>query len=127
MVTIFLVKQEQKVDWLINYYIDKDFEGRSWKSTQEAIVERNKLYQKYNDSFDEFTDSEIDAMYADAITSEGVGRKVSSANIIKESTGAKPLTVRGTYEHARSVARKIISRLATEQTTETNGIPFVSL
>lgn len=110
-----IVKQEEKVDWLINYYIDKDFEGRSWKSTQEAIVERNKLYQKYNDSFDEFTDSEIDAMYADAITSEGVGRKVSSANIIKESTGAKPLTVRGTYEHARSVARKIISRLTTEQ------------
>lgn len=110
-----IVKQEEKVDWLINYYIDKDFEGRSWKSTQEAIVERNKLYQKYNDSFDEFTDSEIDAMYADAITSEGVGRKVTSANIIKESTGAKPLTVRGTYEHARSVARKIISRLTTEQ------------
>lgn len=110
-----IVKQEEKVDWLINYYIDKDFEGRSWKSTQEAIVERNKLYQKYNDSFNEFTDSEIDAMYADAITSEGVGRKVSSANIIKESTGAKPLTVRGTYEHARSIARKIISRLTTEQ------------
>ena len=110
-----IVKQEEKVDWLINYYIDKDFEGRSWKSTQEAIVERNKLYQKYNDSFDEFTDSEIDAMYADAITSEGVGRKVTSANIIKESTGAKPLTVRGTYEHARSTARKIISRLTTEQ------------
>lgn len=110
-----IVKQEEKVDWLINYYIDKDFEGRSWKSTQEAIVERNKLYQKYNDSFDEFTDSEIDAMYADAITSEGVGRKVSSASIIKESTGAKPLTVRGTYEHARSTARKIISRLTTEQ------------
>ena len=110
-----IVKQEEKVDWLINYYIDKDFEGRSWKSTQEAIVERNKLYQKYSDSFDEFTDSEIDAMYADAITSEGVGRKVSSANIIKESTGAKPLTVRGTYEHARSTARKIISRLTTEQ------------
>ena len=110
-----IVKQEEKVDWLINYYIDKDFEGRSWKSTQEAIVERNKLYQKYSDSFEEFTDSEIDAMYADAITSEGVGRKVSSANIIKESTGAKPLTVRGTYEHARSTARKIISRLTTEQ------------
>lgn len=110
-----IIKQEEKVDWLINYYIDKDFEGRSWKSTQEAIVERNKLYQKYSDSFEEFTDSEIDAMYADAITSEGVGRKVTSANIIKESTGAKPLTVRGTYEHARSVARKIISRLTTEQ------------
>lgn len=110
-----IVKQEEKVDWLINYYIDKDLEGRSWKSTQEAIVERNKLYQKYNDSFDEFTDSEIDAMYADAITSESVGRKVTSKNIIKESTGAKPLTVRGTYEHARSTARKIISRLTTEQ------------
>lgn len=110
-----IVKQEEKVDWLINYYIDKDFEGRSWKSTQEAIVERNKLYQKYTKSFDEFSDSEIDAMYADAITSESVGRKVTSENIIKESTGAKPLTVRGTYEHARSTARKIISKLTTEQ------------
>lgn len=110
-----IVKQEDKTEWLINYYIDKDLEGRSWKSTQEAIVERNKLYQKYTKSFDEFTDSEIDAMYADAITSESVGRKVTSENIIKESTGAKPLTVRGTYEHARSTARKIISRLTTEQ------------
>lgn len=110
-----IVKQEDKIEWLINYYIDNDLEGRSYNSTHEAIAARNKLYQKYSDSFDEFTDSEIDAMYADAITSEGVGRKVTSSTIIKESSNAKPLSIRGTYDHARNTARKIIGRLTTEQ------------
>ncbi len=110
-----IVKQEDKVTWLIDYYIDNDLEGKSWKSTEEYTIARNKLYQKYSASFDEFTDSEIDVMYADAITSEGVGRKVTSATIINESVGSKPLTVKGTYEHARNTANNIIRKLTAEQ------------
>lgn len=110
-----VVKTEDKYDWLLDYYVDKDLEGKSWTSTSARIKAANKLRQEYIAKFEDFSDAEIDALYNDAINSESAGRIVRSEQMLEEVKGKKVLTVRNTYEHARNTARNIVRKLTAEQ------------
>lgn len=110
-----ITKTEEKYDWLLDYYVDKDLEGKSWNSTVARIKAANKLRQEYIAKFENFSDAEIDALYNDAINSESVGRIVKSDQMLEEVKGKKVLTVRNTYEHARNTARNIVRKLTAQQ------------
>lgn len=110
-----ITKTEEKYDWLLDYYVDKDLEGKSWNSTAARIKAANKLRQEYIAKFENFSDAEIDALYNDAVNSESVGRIVKSDQMLEEVKGKKVLTVRNTYEHARNTARNIIRKLTAQQ------------
>lgn len=110
-----ITKTEDKYDWLLDYYVDKDLEGKSWNSTTARIKAANKLRQEYIAKFENFSDTEIDALYNDAINSESIGRVVKSDQMLEEVKGKKVLTVRNTYEHARNTARNIVRKLTAQQ------------